>query len=190
MEKPSETEIQRNADPDVIQMTSLREENMQSFASTLTGADSRSTVAVAGVGEEFWVYSQSSLSSKSGLLGSYDNVKLKWDTSPERGYHAETMAMMDAHGQISSIAASQPICKRCQAALTVNEGCGLKNPGDQFTENWQAPFTEEIDEKNSYPAKAHDPSRNGQSGSRWGMTSDRLYPIAKLTWSPHHDDGW
>lgn len=168
----------------VVQCKSLLEVDMQKFAATLAGDDSHSTVAVAKDGDDYNIYSQSSLSSKSGKIGEYDNVTLKCDKSPGSGYHAEMMALMDG-GAGTAIAASQPICKRCNAALTDNSVTAV-NPGTQYTEHWQAPFSEAIDENKSFPAKAEDPSRDGQSGKRWGMASGKLYQIAKSKWDKVH----
>lgn len=168
----------------VVQCKSLLEVDMQKFASTLAGDDSHSTVAVAKDGSNYNIYSQSSLSSKSGKIGEYDNVTLKCDKSPGSGYHAEMMALMGG-GAGTAIAASQPICKRCNAALTDNSVTAV-NPGTQYTEHWQAPFSEAINENKSFPAKAEDPSRNGQSGKRWGMADSKLYQIAKSKWDKVH----
>ncbi|MCG9969176.1 hypothetical protein L9W92_14200 [Pelotomaculum terephthalicicum JT] len=173
----------------VMQMRRLRRADMQTFAETLAGDNSRSTVAVAKDGNDYNIYAQSSLAGMSELIEEYDNVTLRWDQSPGTGYHAEMMALMD-HGAGSDIAASQPICKRCNAALSAN-GVTAINPGDQYTEHWQAPFVENIDENNAFPAKAEDHSRTGLSGRRWGINeNNRLYPIAQDIWQGIHPDGW
>lgn len=171
----------------VIQAKKLNDGKMQDLAAEL-GGDSRSTVAVAKIGAKYGVYSQGSLSSKQGIIDEYTNVSLKSDTPMGTGYHAESIAMMSGES-ISKIAASQGICKRCEAMLADN-GVEAVNIGGQFTEHWQAPFNEEIDENKSFPAKAKDTDKDGQSGTRWGMTSSSLYPIAKSKWGSKHTGGW
>ena len=172
-----------------IQMKALLESDMEFFARSLSNGNSRSTVAVAKKGSNYMIYSQSSLSSMSSTINDYNNVTLKSDRIMGKGYHAEVIALMDTGGGIDSIAASQVICMRCQAALADNS-VTAKNPGTQYTEHWQAPFNEEIDENKSFPAKAEDRSRDGQSGTRWVMNSGRLYLIAKSVWGNKHTSGW
>lgn len=175
------------------QYKKITDSTMQSEAVELSN-NNRSTVAVGKIdsSDRYVIYAQR-VNDKlrkaipTNTESTYENVDaVHWENSNWSGLHAEMFAISN-NENITKIAASQNICKRCLAALNFY-GITAVNPGTQYTEQWIAPYGTEINETNPFPAKAlRDTQRNGISGFRYGMDSNlNYYQISKESWTQHH----
>lgn len=181
--------MQQQNDGAVAQLLTVTNNNMQAVSARIAGENSRSTVAIAKTDDtHYYVYSQRHLMVMDDIIDEYDNLFIGQLGTNQAGLHAEMLALAQGGTNFYRIAASQGICERCARVMREYDVIRV-NYGGQFTKQWEAPFYEEIDETNDYPANAsNDNQRNGTSGTRYGMDNqDRYYPIAKSTWDQHHD---
>lgn len=170
--------------------TAINDATMAKAASDIMGGESRSTLAITKEGATYKWYSQTNIGrKKTEISDNYSNLEQGVEGSGISGLHAEMVACGNSTN-ISAIAASQPICKRCGAYLD-SQRIVKVNAGDQYTSNWIAPTMDNTPITSPYPGKARDDAhRDGKSGWRYIINERDYIPCRKADWEPHHPDGW
>ena len=186
--------VQRFVQRDVIQRKTIGnnrgEEDMDEAASYVQGDSTRSTTAIVERNNgSYRVYAQARTTDMQDRIDEYDNLDVGSLTGGT-GFHAEVLALQ-ASIAYRRMAASQPICARCEALLT-QQGIGAVNADRHFTRLWNAPWDNAIDENSPYPYAADGGGGKGLKGTRWGFDigDQEHYVIDIDTWKAAHRNGW
>lgn len=174
----------------IQQKKTLTSDKMVELAEELA-PNSQGTVAIAKDGDKYYVFTQANIGAKKDIIANYTNVSMGEEGAGKpKGYHAE-MRAIDHELDWSHIAANNPVCIRCERALTTF-GKTPVNRGGHYTKDWLASNTDtDVPVGSTFPGKAQkDKSMNGQSGTRYTKSKGSLSAIPKSEWSLSHPGGW
>ena len=172
-----------------IQMLKVTDQKMATVAGIVQGDSTHSTTAITKEGNgTYKVYAQQKTDGMDDRIANYDNLYTGATNGAQYGFHAEVLALAEDLSW-SKIAASQPICMRCQAIIE-EQGKTAVNPGDQYTSYWQAPGDYNISGASPYPAAADHGGGDGSHGTRWTRKSKKTTKYEDGAWQEIHSAPW
>jgi hypothetical protein len=178
-----------NSGMEIIQMKKVTDDTMAAVATDVQGSSTHSTTAITKEkNKTYKVYAQQKTSEMDDRIAQYENLSTGATNGADYGFHAEVLALSEDLSW-TKIAASQPVCMRCQAILT-EQGKTAVNKGDHYTGYWQAPGDYDIGGTSSYPAGADHGAGEGDHGTRWTRESKKLIKHEDEKWQKIHKAPW